>query len=268
MLSSDDTMILSGKDGIMHKRSSFRMAISVLACLATIDMAAAYYSPSQGRWISRDPLPEAGFQLTSGTEPIRGRERGKNKGIAPEVNKRSIKSFLPRDATGSLSDVAFVNNSPVAHVDPNGLVVFKCCRAAELATVASCGGKHCYLMIGNDDGFTCAGMAQKPDTLNKCIVGRGCDKQRNPDDKPVPPDVTCELLTDIEDDSYDDCIRTAILNTEEWIRIHGCCWAPNRNCENMANSWLRQCGLSWSCENPGFCDAEFPGDPGDWELLE
>jgi len=44
----------------MDKRLSFRTAISVFACLATIDMAAAYYSPNQGRWLSRDPIGEEG----------------------------------------------------------------------------------------------------------------------------------------------------------------------------------------------------------------
>jgi|GEM_PF-3514833 len=103
--------------------------IVVLFVLLTAQIASAYYCPSTGRWLSRDPIGEPGFQalqkanmisqtgnLTSPSEPSRW------------INRDSVSEadFAPRQWPDTQRDsgqnlYAFVGNDPIQYVDPFGL---------------------------------------------------------------------------------------------------------------------------------------------------
>jgi len=88
----------------MRYRSSFTIVIGLLASLFLVDTAAAYYSPSMGRFLSRDPIHEPGSVLVRST-----------------ANRSS---FIPRDPVGGNADsnlYRYVDNSPTVFVDSLGL---------------------------------------------------------------------------------------------------------------------------------------------------
>jgi len=62
----------------MSRHTSLTAAIGLLASLILVDTAAAYYSPSMGRFLSRDPIAEPGAVLV-------------------RQAARPAKSFIPRD---------------------------------------------------------------------------------------------------------------------------------------------------------------------------
>jgi RHS repeat-associated protein len=85
-----------------------------------------YYNPSTGRWLSRDPIEEKGFQVYS-------RSRSRRSGLEPNL-------------------YVFVKNSPLNYSDALGL---KCRIALECSTVARSGvplGTHCGIVIDSDNG--------------------------------------------------------------------------------------------------------------------
>jgi len=67
--------------------------------------ALGYYLPGQGRWLSRDPIGEPGFQAI-----LRG--------------PSSVQAGEPNPYT-------FVRNSPLGHIDPLGLIEFEGCEGRE-----------------------------------------------------------------------------------------------------------------------------------------
>ena len=72
--------------------------ILVSTCLLLIPISAhCFYNPSTGRWLSRDPVAEAGFEASKTTSSIYR---------VPEPN-----------------DTLFVWNCPIQMIDPNGLAV-------------------------------------------------------------------------------------------------------------------------------------------------
>jgi hypothetical protein len=85
-------------------RHCVALSVGLLVSLILVDAAAAYYSPSTGRFLSRDPLNEPGVMLAS------TRSQGSN--------------FIPRDPAFRPKDgntYAFVRNQPTIAIDPVGL---------------------------------------------------------------------------------------------------------------------------------------------------
>ena len=89
--------------------------IAVLFVLLTAQIASAYYCPSTGRWLSRDPIGEPGFQALQATT------------IAPRVgNSASSQTarWIQRDSTSEKNEpdrYVFVKNDPESNVDLLGL---------------------------------------------------------------------------------------------------------------------------------------------------
>jgi hypothetical protein len=77
----------------------------VLAILLVVQSAPAFYDPNLGRWLSRDPIGEGGFQLIS-------RER---------VPRSEFGFVVNGEAQESPSAYRFVHNNPLSRVDPLGL---------------------------------------------------------------------------------------------------------------------------------------------------
>jgi len=89
-----------------------------LFALFTANQASAYYSPSTGRWLSRDPMGEPGFEAL----------RAAN--IVPRVGQVVSTASLPpgrffeRDTTATKKEpnrYVFVANAPIGLVDRDGL---------------------------------------------------------------------------------------------------------------------------------------------------
>src|ERR1035437_1942720 len=116
--------------------------LTVLFVLLTAQIASAYYCPSTGRWLSRDPIGEPGFQVQQmaaqipavtsdrwiNRDPIG--EQGKKVDTATAfLNALGIKSRLSKPNINSNPDAnqntvnlyVFVGNNPLIAVDGFGL---------------------------------------------------------------------------------------------------------------------------------------------------
>ena len=107
--------------------------ITVLFVLLTAQMASAYYCPSTGRWLSRDPMGEPGFEnlLSGGTTPT------------PMSQARWIK----RDSAAAKQDpnrYAFIGNNPISQIDAKGLRIWVCTIPTSGFPLNGC-GRHAYL---------------------------------------------------------------------------------------------------------------------------
>ena len=80
--------------------------VALLIWLAFAPMVQAYYNPSAGRWLSRDPFPEEGFhkeQLDRGSE----------------IEQFGINPFLSKKITAEVH--LFVKNDGINSIDGLGL---------------------------------------------------------------------------------------------------------------------------------------------------
>ena len=110
--------------------------IVVLFVLLTAQIASAYYCPSTGRWLSRDPIGEPGFQalLVAGQTSIRSTPRPstdrwiiRDSTSAPAFLRGSIlglssKQMKQLKAESLMPAYEFVRNDPVNGLDLLGLV--------------------------------------------------------------------------------------------------------------------------------------------------
>jgi hypothetical protein len=92
--------------------------IVVVFVLLAAQMASAYYCPSTGRWLSRDPMGEPGF------------ENFRAAAVVPRVGQIANSAFMPparwvnRDSAAAKKDpnrYAFVLNNPIVQYDLLGL---------------------------------------------------------------------------------------------------------------------------------------------------
>jgi hypothetical protein len=100
--------------------------IVILFVLLTAQIASAYYCPSTGRWLSRDPISEPGFQaLQTASSPS---------GMGNSVLKTSGR-WVNRDGNGEPSSKAygFINNNAITGYDILGLSPNCCCNAKTVA---------------------------------------------------------------------------------------------------------------------------------------
>lgn len=89
----------------------------VLFALSTTQLASAYYCPSDGRWLSRDPIGEPGFQAlqTAAQTSIRPTP-------LPSSDRWIIRD--PSPSSEESNEYAFVENKPISYFDKLGLA---CC---------------------------------------------------------------------------------------------------------------------------------------------
>lgn len=102
--------------------------IVVLFVLLTAQIASAYYCPSTGRWLSRDPIGEPGFQNSqTASLPLRiGNSQSSSHWINRDlINELALniltrnRKFVGRSQEGSL--YCFVSDDPVGKFDVLGL---------------------------------------------------------------------------------------------------------------------------------------------------
>lgn len=198
------------------------------------------YDPRHGRWLQRDPV-----------------------GLRAGVPLESVNSSL--QYSDGMNLYQYVKSQPGNHQDSTGLLLVKCCKPAR----AILGSKHCWLAMVDGSIWEpkCVGMGAADGATSasdsRCGIDRSCESHASmkkgtwwPDPLKDPVDGSkCTLIT--FDDAANDCIRREAAMTERKIKLKGCCWSANCNCENMINSWLRKCGLKWTCVNKGFCKPVF-----------
>lgn len=88
--------------------------LTVLFMLAAVQIASAYYSPSTGRWLSRDPMGEPGFQALQETSPQ----------IDNSIQQQSAR-WIERDpitVEQTANSYAFLGNKPIRQTDLLGMV--------------------------------------------------------------------------------------------------------------------------------------------------
>jgi hypothetical protein len=95
-------------------------ALFSLVVLFAANQASAYYSPSTGRWLSRDPMGEPGFETL------------RSASVVPRVGQVAGAASLPpsrlfvRDSSAAQNEpnrYGFVSNHPVNDIDVMGLLV-------------------------------------------------------------------------------------------------------------------------------------------------
>src|SRR6516162_8671510 len=151
---------------------TFAITFSCVALLHfATGVAHAYYNPQTGRWLSRDPAGEPGFELlrSVGAVPraastdVAALPQGRwfNRDPLGETQRISATSALqptlqadaedepavrPGDARGSESSYGFIDNDPVNTVDCLGLLKFKACTADEQSKLSSQFPEYCNKM--------------------------------------------------------------------------------------------------------------------------
>jgi hypothetical protein len=108
--------------------------IVVLFVLLTAQIASAYYCPSTGRWLSRDPIGEPGFQALHMAS------------VVPRSPQLAPIRWIYRDAISGHSRInlyVFVLNEPVRRVDLLGLYVSGATFREKASCICSCGYTKC-----------------------------------------------------------------------------------------------------------------------------
>ena len=140
----------------MRNRNIRAIVIATLAILAAVQTSSAYYSPSQGRFLTRDPLYEKGAIQVRMV-------------AAPKNSERSATRFLPRDPVPVGTEYSFVDNQPVNAVDPMGLDRY----------VTEVGGVHtgiCVDIWGPVPPSKCCTQGPYAGQKRSCmgVIGRTC----------------------------------------------------------------------------------------------
>ena len=188
--------------------------IVVLFVLLTAQVASAYYCPSTGRWLSRDPIGEPGFENLRAASVLPG--------VGQVVSPISLPPgrWIDRDSISTANDpdrYAFVKNAPINLVDPLGL------RFGD--------GKICGNYCG---GGYCGGK--------KLMPGEKCDYS-------VPPTDALDSCCQTHDKCYDDVAAgkttkkacdAALCACSKIARLY------RRSCDNCGSISLTTVPI-WAC---------------------
>ncbi|MEI7807317.1 MAG: hypothetical protein WCJ07_02415, partial [Verrucomicrobiota bacterium] len=97
---------------------------TVLFVMLTAQIASAYYCPSTGRWLSRDPVGETGFQALQATGAL---PQSRNfTSLPPSSWIQRYPAIKPKAETAltaknDINTYTFVQNTPTRFIDPLGL---------------------------------------------------------------------------------------------------------------------------------------------------
>jgi RHS repeat-associated protein len=189
-----------------------------------------YYNPSTGRWLSRDPIGEPGFDL---------------------FKKKKTKAD-----TANPNLYSFVANDPVDKIDPIGLKIYLC--TVPTSSFPTLGiGRHAYLW---DDRKDTANGQRECGQESSSGSGGNTSGNTGPIDgnsDGVKEGTVCVAVEDSggkEDDVMSCCRKNA--NKGIWIPFI-------RDCHNKAQDCLKSNGLK-APDNPRFRDA--PGWNTDWPI--
>ena len=118
----------------MRTKQILTLCMSLLGVLLG-QQAQAFYNPSTGRWLSRDPIDEAGFELAF----------TKQSALPDDAEEEITLEAIPgQPIQGNL--YCFVSNEPVSGVDSLGLWQLRCRRLAGIG--GATGQRHCWIECG------------------------------------------------------------------------------------------------------------------------
>ena len=137
--------------------------IVVLFVLLTAQVASAYYCPSTGRWLSRDPIGEPGFQVVTRPENSASSKTARwvQRDYAFPKSEPNIYEFVGNNPVGKLDLLGLIGEGgvwppPPNEINPPPSGSFKQCRIAlQCDAVKRSGitlGTHCGLVIDTGDG--------------------------------------------------------------------------------------------------------------------
>jgi hypothetical protein len=132
---------------------------ALFVALWAAQTASAWYDPTTGRWLNRDPIGEPGFQVLQAVQtPTAASGRWINRNPGGEA---AAVTFSPQVDDPNL--YTFVMNNPVSTIDLLGLKLWKCTRDTKWGF-----GQHVYLY--NDvNGSSCGRGGGNP------FKGKGVD---------------------------------------------------------------------------------------------
>jgi len=154
---------------IIMKSKILPIVFAFVTLLAT-NNASAYYNPQTGRWLSRDPLGEPGFELirTANTVPRVGqvvsaaslppgrwinRDPFHEAGFDSEAGIKSSASDEKNDSLDGPNLYSFVQNDSIRNIDSFGLLKFSGCSPSQQAVFQSAFDANCQKV--KSDGFKC-----------------------------------------------------------------------------------------------------------------
>lgn len=206
--------------------------IVVMFMLLVAQVASAFYCPATGRWLSRDPIGEPGFQVLQAATYV---------AVAPA--SQSPSRWINRDPTvlqripkteviSGVNLYAFVLNSPVNQVDVHGLSIFqdppsgvKSCREPGL-------GGHGWLEYpGGSVGFY-------PGTGDHPLWPGGPGQIHSPDDHTGDGNKICTdvpLSECCDKQKFQQCIKNQASQPPDWYCVVG------SNCRDWADAAIRKC---------------------------
>jgi hypothetical protein len=137
--------------------------------------AQAFYNPSTGRWLSRDPIGEPGFTLLTSTQQARTATTS-NEGLF--TSKRANPRLNEENLYG------FVLNVPQNRVDPLGLLTFEGCSTDQQQQIQNNWNSFCQQV--KSSAFKCclshfnlpqrlATMCDRADTKIVCQASNTAD---------------------------------------------------------------------------------------------
>jgi hypothetical protein len=97
-------------------------------------IANGFYNESVGRWLSRDPVGEVGFQLSNHDLQL-------FLSLAAEDVAKRANSALREPGGPNLN--AFLLNAPIAQTDPTGLLKFDGCSSAQVTQLQNDFNSYC-----------------------------------------------------------------------------------------------------------------------------
>jgi hypothetical protein len=123
--------------------------IVVLFVLLTAQIASAYYCPSTGRWLSRDPIGEPGFEALRAASVVPPVASPVQLQPARWIKRDSIQKLDPRIILADEPDrYLFVMNDSINNKDAFGLRIFggdmQWQTATCTATCLPCGNTHTF----------------------------------------------------------------------------------------------------------------------------
>lgn len=109
-------------------------SLAIFLFLSVAQIASAFYDPSLGRWLNRDPIGDIGFRSL----PVGGQTLVDT--TANELTERLWE--LLKESSGP-SSYSFVGNEPIHHIDPLGLLKFDGCSPDQQAKLTADFNSYC-----------------------------------------------------------------------------------------------------------------------------
>jgi hypothetical protein len=90
----------------------------------TLQAAFAFYDPTVGRWLSRDPVGEPGFQVLHAATATPQMIAPVSLPPSRWIQRDAITNLNTNEKQGGVNRYGFVENNPIGKIDPLGLLTW------------------------------------------------------------------------------------------------------------------------------------------------